>query len=191
MIQDTYNNIRYNRAEEKENQFNPLRAKSLKMYSYEERLHLYNIGMNSLKRRMMAVYLVASGQGTRLGHKGPKGTFKFQLQCERLIYLSNECKRYIPLYIMTSVENHNDTVSFFKEHNYFGYPENMIMFFQQRTMPSISKDGKIILSDKGRIAMSPDGSGGCFLALKESGAFDEVIWLLNIRVIINIDFIIK
>lgn len=183
LIQDTYNNMKCNHTEKEENQFKPLYAKSLKMYSHEERINLYDIGMNALAKGMVAVYLVAGGQGTRLGHKGPKGTFNiglpsgkslFQLQCERLIYLSNECKRYIPLYIMTSVENHDDTVSFFKEHNYFGYSRNMIMFFKQRTMPAINEDGKILLSEKGRIAMGSNGNGGCFLALKESGALDDM-----------------
>lgn len=183
LIKNTYNKMICNHTEEKENRFRPLIAKNLKICSDEERISFYKTGMNALANGKVAVYLVAGGQGTRLGHIGPKGTYDiglpsgkslFQLQCERLIYLSKECKRYIPLYIMTSFENHQDTVSFFKEHNYFGYPKNMIMFFQQRTMPAVNEDGKILLSDKSKIAMSPNGNGGCFIALKESGALDDM-----------------
>ncbi|WBW99379.1 UDPGP type 1 family protein [Oceanirhabdus sp. W0125-5] len=183
LIQNIYNKIRKNHIEEKENQFKPLIANSLKMYSDEEKNNFYKIGMNALANGKVAVYLVAGGQGTRLGHNGPKGTFDiglpsrkslFQLQCERLIYLSNKCKKYIPLYIMTSIENHHDTVSFFKEHNYFGYPKSMIMFFKQKTMPTINEDGKVLLSDENKIAMSPNGNGGCFVALKDSGALGDM-----------------
>lgn len=183
LVQDTYNGVKCDDSEKVDNEFKPLKAKSLKLYTEEERVNLYNIGMDALTKGRVAVYLVAGGQGTRLGHKGPKGTFSiglpsgkslFQLQCERLIYLSKECKKYIPLYIMTSVDNHQDTVSFFEEHNYFGYPKSMIMFFKQRTMPAVGEDGKILLSDKGRIVMSSNGNGGCFLALKESGALEDM-----------------
>lgn len=179
VIQSTYNEMKNRKVNKNKNQLKPLKAKNLKMYSDAERSNFYRIGMNALEAGKVAVYLVAGGQGSRLGHKGPKGTFDiglpsgksfFQLQCERLIYLSNKSKKCIPLYIMTSMENHHDTISFFEKHNYFGYEKSMIMFFQQKTMPAINEDGKILLSDINKIAMSPNGNGGCFLALKESGA---------------------
>ncbi|MDF2885138.1 MAG: UDP-N-acetylglucosamine pyrophosphorylase [Clostridiaceae bacterium] len=192
LIQSMYNEMKNKQENEKKIQFKPLIAKTLKMYSEEERADFYKIGIKALSEGKVAVYLVAGGQGTRLGHNGPKGTFDiglpsgkslFQLQCERLIYLSKESKRYIPLYIMTSIENHNDTVSFFEQHNYFGYPKGMVMFFQQKTMPAINEEGKIFLSDMNKIAMSPNGNGGCFIALKESGALRDIMakgiqWLL-------------
>jgi UDP-N-acetylglucosamine/UDP-N-acetylgalactosamine diphosphorylase len=183
LIQNTYNKMNNYQAEDTKNQFKPLIAKNLKMYSDEEKAEFYNIGINALKEGKVAVYLVAGGQGTRLGHNGPKGTFNiglpsekslFQLQCERLMYLSKQVKKYIPLYIMTSIENHNDTVGFFEEHNYFGYPKEMIMFFKQKTMAAINEEGKILLADKNKIAEGPNGNGGCFIALKESGALSDM-----------------
>ncbi|MDF2884378.1 MAG: UDP-N-acetylglucosamine pyrophosphorylase [Clostridiaceae bacterium] len=171
--------MRNNQVNEKTYELKPLMAKNLKMYTNEERENFYSIGINAISEGKVAVYLVAGGQGTRLGHKGPKGTFDiglpsrkslFQLQCERLIYISNIAKKDIPLYIMTSTENHYDTITFFEEHNYFGYRKDMIMFFQQKTMPAIDEEGKILLSERNKIAMSPNGNGGCFIALEESGA---------------------
>jgi UDP-N-acetylglucosamine pyrophosphorylase len=183
LIQSTYNEMRNKQVNEKTYKLRPLRAKNLKMYSKEEKENFYRIGINSISEGRVAVYLVAGGQGTRLGHKGPKGTFDiglpsrkslFQLQCERLIYLSNIAKRDIPLYIMTSIENHYDTISFFEEHNYFGYRKDMIMFFQQKTMPAIDEEGKILLSERNKVAMSANGHGGCFIALEESGALRDM-----------------
>lgn len=183
LIESTYKDLKKEKANEINNEFKPLIAKRLDMYSDEEKTNFYNIGMNALKEGKVAVFLVAGGQGTRLGHKGPKGTFDiglpsgkslFQLQCERIIYLSNKAERDIPLYIMTSYENHEDTVSFFEEQNYFGYKKEMIRFFQQNTMPAISEDGKVLLAEKNKIVMSPNGNGGCFIALEESGALRDM-----------------
>jgi UDP-N-acetylglucosamine/UDP-N-acetylgalactosamine diphosphorylase len=183
LIKDTYNHIGNNDGIESTNEFSPLIAKNLKAYSEDERTNFYDIGMKALAQGKVAVFLVAGGQGTRLGHKGPKGTFDiglpsgkslFQLQCERLINLSNKAQKDIPLYIMTSEDNHEDTVNFFNSHDYFGYKKHMIKFFKQNTMPAINQEGKILLAQKNKIVMSPNGNGGCFIALKESGALKDM-----------------
>ena len=43
---------------------------------------------------------------------------------------------------MTSEENNAHTVSFFKEHNYFGYDKNKIKFFMQGELPILTEDRK-------------------------------------------------
>ena len=92
--------------------------------------HYEEIGKKAIKEGKLAAVTMAGGQGTRLGHKGPKGTFDigldshkslFELLCD---YLKEESKKYgvdIPWFIMTSKENNNDTVEFFKNNKYFGY----------------------------------------------------------------------
>jgi UDP-N-acetylglucosamine/UDP-N-acetylgalactosamine diphosphorylase len=41
-------------------------------------------------------------------------------------------------------------------------------------MPAIGYDGKLLLSKKGSLALSPNGHGGSLLALRESGALEDM-----------------
>ena len=141
------------------------------------------LGLAALAEGKCAAFLVAGGQGTRLGHDGPKGVFDiglpshkslFQLQAERLLRIGTLCGKPVPWYIMTSRENHAATTGFFSQHAFFGLPENQIAFFPQAEFPLTDDTGKILLSDKGRIALGPNGNGGCFPALKASGALDDM-----------------
>lgn len=166
-----------------EHKITPMISSEWEGFDNEEKAKFNKIGMKALQEGKAAAVLVAGGQGTRLGHKGPKGTFSiglpsdkslFQLQCEKLLNLSERVGRNIPWYIMTSYENHNDTVTFFKNNNYFGYPSEDIFFFNQDLLPVIDDQGKILLEDKGKISMGPNGNGGCFLALEKSGALDDM-----------------
>ncbi len=144
---------------------------------------LRSAGIRALAEGKCAAFLVAGGQGTRLGHDGPKGVFDiglpsgkslFQLQAERLLRLGVLCRKPIPWYIMTSRENHDATVEFFHAHKFFALPPEQVMFFKQGELPVTDANGKILLADKGRLALGPNGNGGCFPALKDSGALDDM-----------------
>jgi UDP-N-acetylglucosamine/UDP-N-acetylgalactosamine diphosphorylase len=161
----------------------PLRARSWEDFGIAERAAMANQGMRALREGKVAAFLVAGGQGTRLGHNGPKGVFDiglpsrkslFQLQAERIMRLSRQAGKAIPWYIMTSEENHADTTGFFKERRFFGLPERDIFFFKQGEMPVVDANGKILLASKGRLSMGPNGNGGCFLALAQSGALADM-----------------
>lgn len=161
----------------------PLRAKAWEDYPIPERAAMANQGMRALRDGKVAAFLVAGGQGTRLGHDGPKGVFDiglpsrkslFQLQAERLLRLSRQAGKTIPWYVMTSEENHAETTGFFKDRRNFGLPERDIFFFKQGRLPVVDSAGKILLASKGRISQGPNGNGGCFLALKESGALEDM-----------------
>ncbi len=166
-----------------EESIQPLRAKPWDDYSVTERATLANQGMRALREGKVAAFLVAGGQGTRLGHNGPKGVFDiglpsrkslFQLQAERILRLSRQAGKTIPWYIMTSEENHADTTGFFKERRFFGLAERDVFFFKQGEMPVVDADGKILLASKGKLSMGPNGNGGCFLALAKSGALADM-----------------
>lgn len=67
---------------------------------------------------------MAGGQGTRLGHNGPKGTYDlglpshkslFEILCDGLKETMQKCGVAVPWYIMTSRENNDETVSFFEK----------------------------------------------------------------------------
>jgi UDP-N-acetylglucosamine/UDP-N-acetylgalactosamine diphosphorylase len=87
-------------------------------------------------------------------------------------------KRYgvtIPWYVMTSPLNHDATLGFFREHSYFGLEDENVMFFPQGVMPSFDRaTGKVLLSEKHRVATNPDGHGGSLKALVRSGAIDDM-----------------
>jgi len=141
------------------------------------------LGETALKAGRVAAFTVAGGQGTRLGFDGPKGTFPttpvakkslFQLFAEKILAASRRYEAPIYWFIMTSHTNHAATVSFFADHQYFGLPEDQVMFFRQGLMPAVNFEGKIMLANKQQIAMSPDGHGGALRALVRSGAIVQM-----------------
>ncbi len=158
----------------------PLRGRD---FDEHQRAAFHTDGLQALAQGRCAAFLVAGGQGTRLGHDGPKGVFDiglpsgkslFQLQAERLKRLGELCGETVPWYIMTSRENHAATTAFFREHHFFGLNETDVMFFPQGECPLTDAQGRILLADKGRIALGPNGNGGCFPALKDSGALADM-----------------
>lgn len=140
-------------------------------------------GDAALRNGRVAAFTVAGGQGTRLGFEGPKGTYGvtpvlgkslFHVFAEKILAASRIYGKPVPWYLMTSVLNHEDTVSYFERHDYFGLPRERVHFFTQGFMPAVDAEGKILMSDRGEIALSPDGHGGALRALVRSGAIREM-----------------
>lgn len=134
-------------------------------------------GVKAIKEGKVACVLLAGGQGTRLGYDGPKGTFDigvtkplyiFECQINNLKEVAERVGYYPHLFIMTSMLNNGQTVDFFRQKSYFGYPEEKVHFFIQDTAPAISKDGKILLEEKHKVALTPNGNGGWYSSLKNS-----------------------
>ncbi len=141
------------------------------------RRHVADIGHNALSRGEVAVILVAGGSGTRLGFDGPKGTYPigpvsgaslFQIHAEKIVALGRKFGRAIPLYVMTSPENHATTVNYFAEHDQFALSH--VRMFVQGQMPAVNREtGRVLLASKGEVALSPDGHGGTIAALAAPG----------------------
>jgi len=140
-------------------------------------------GLEAIGRGELAAVTMAGGQGTRLGHNGPKGTFDigleshkslFELHADRLKAVGREAGRIVPWYIMTSEINHRDTVAFFEAHDRFGYPADMLKFFPQTMIPAMTPDGKLQLASKSHILKSPNGNGGLFMSMRLRGVTDEL-----------------
>jgi len=114
-------------------------------------------GEDLLRQGKIAAFVVAGGQGTRLGWDGPKGTYPatpvkkkplFQCFAEYLLALGNRYGKEIPFYIMTSPQNDEPTRDFWLRHNYFGMKKSNLSFFAQDQMPAIAFDGKVLLESK-------------------------------------------
>ena len=140
-------------------------------------------GEEMLRAGKIAAFLVAGGQGTRLGYDGPKGEYPvtpikskplFMVFAEQLLNHERTYGRRVPWYVMTSDVNDAPTRAFFKKNAYFGYSPDDVIFFQQGMMPAFSMDGKMLLGDKDSLALSPDGHGGSLRALQRSGALADM-----------------
>lgn len=151
--------------------------------SKEEFEKYEKIGTKAIKSGKLAVVTMAGGQGTRLGHTGPKGTYDlgldthksiFEILCDTLNEARDKYEVDIPWYIMTSEENNEETVNFFKNNNFFGYPEKCITFFKQGKLPMISTEGKILLDEKGKIKEAADGHGGIFQSMLKDGVIYDM-----------------
>ena len=157
------------------------------------------VGVQAIQQGKVAAVLLAGGMGTRLGVDGPKGAYDigltkplyiFEQQMKNLLEVVKECGVIVPLYIMTSDKNHEQTTSFWKEHDYFGYPETEVKFFKQDMAPAVDYNGKIYLERKDTPALSPNGNGGWFASLKRAGLCEDlkekgVEWL-NIYAVDNV-----
>jgi len=140
-------------------------------------------GEQRVRDGRVAVLTVAGGQGTRLGYDGPKGTFPigpvtgkslFQIHAERIAAARRRYHSSIPWYVMTSDATHEATERFFQSHGYFGLPREDVRFFRQGVMPALDRNLRLVMLAKDQILLSPNGHGGVFAALRDSGILDEM-----------------
>lgn len=186
LVEELYNNAKREEAEgiKQEGEITPIGCVVKDSMPAEELDRYTQIGLEEMKAGRYAAVTMAGGQGTRLGHSGPKGTFfidiepkksLFEIQAMRLAKKHEELGVYIPWYIMTSRENDGATRAFFEENSYFGYDKDSIFFFVQNMLPMIHNDtGKIVLCEKGKIKEGADGHGGIFTAMISSGAMADM-----------------
>ena len=146
--------------------------------------HARTAGEELLAEGRVAAVLVAGGQGTRLGFDGPKGAFPFAPVSRRTLFAHHAAKiaavrrRFgceLPWYIMTSPQNDAATRAVFAEHDWFDLPPESVRLFVQGTLPAVDREtGRILLEAPDRLALSPDGHGGLFAALRRHDLFDEM-----------------
>lgn len=151
---------------------------------YAEFERARKVGEDALRAGRVAAFLVAGGQGSRLGFDGPKGAFPvglvpggrtlFQFHAEKIANLRTRYKSDIPWFIMTADTNHADTVDFFQRHGFFGLPEKDVFFFRQAMVPAVDRDGNVILTAGPCVFKNPNGHGGALAALRDSGALSEM-----------------
>ncbi len=156
-------------------------------------------GLEAIRAGRVGAVLLAGGMGTRLGSEEPKGMYNvgitrelyiFECLINNLMDVVRQADTWIHLFIMTSDKNHDATVGFLKEKNYFGYRAEYVHFFRQEMAAATDYNGKIYLEEKGRLSTSPNGNGGWFISLKNSGllelVYSEGIEWLNVFAVDNV-----
>ena len=185
-------------AEEERGKFEPLFATTLEEID-EKREHYKKIGLQAIREGKVGAVLLAGGQGSRLGFDKPKGTFNigvdhdlyiFECLINNLMDVVKEAHTWVPLFIMTSVDNKKDTIDFFREHNYFGYSDDNVWFFAQEQLPTVDTNGKLMLADKGKVLTAPNGNGGWYASMEKTGMLkilrDSKIKWLNVFAVDNV-----
>ncbi len=141
------------------------------------------IGVEEIRKGKIAAVLLAGGMGTRLGSDHPKGMFDigltkpvyiFQRIIENMLDVVRQAGAWVYLFVMTSDKNHDMTVNFFEEKEYFGYNRDFVKFFIQDVVPASDFDGKVYMEEKWKIATSPNGNGGWFSSMNKCGLLDIV-----------------
>ncbi len=149
----------------------------------ENRIRFERKGIQMIKQCKVGAVLLAGGQGTRLGFDKPKGMLNVGVHRKLYLFEQLICNMqqvvdkagaWVPLFIMTSEKNYEDTVNFFEENDYFGYKKEYVFFFVQKMAPSVDYEGNIYLEEKHRISMSPNGNGGWFVSLVHAGLLDKI-----------------
>lgn len=165
----------------------------------ENRASFTATGIEAIRAGKVGAVLLAGGMGTRLGSDDPKGMYNvgltrklyiFECLVNNLMEVVHQADAWIHLFIMTSDKNHEATVKFLKEHNFFGYKEEYIHFFRQEMAAATDYEGKIYLEEKGKLSTSPNGNGGWFVSMKNAGLLklvhEEGIEWLNIFAVDNV-----
>lgn len=156
-------------------------------------------GLDAIRQGKIGAVLLAGGMGTRLGFDKPKGMYNmgetrplyiFECLINNLLEVVDKAGTYVPLFVMTSEKNDEDTREFFAEMKYFGYNPEYVHFFVQKMAPAVDGNGKILMEEKGRIATSPNGNGGWFASMVRAGLLPllqrEGIEWLNVFAVDNV-----
>lgn len=163
--------------EQKRGSFSPLGA--MELSEIEANKDKYTaVGIDAIKHCKVGAILLAGGQGTRLGFDKAKGMYNigetkelyiFEQLIANLKKVTSAADAWVPLYIMTSEKNDEQTREFFTEHDFFGYNPDYVKFFVQEMVPAVDFDGNVLVEAEDSLAMSPNGNGGWFKSLIKAG----------------------
>lgn len=142
-----------------------------------------SIGLEAIKNCKVGAILLAGGQGTRLGFDKAKGMYNIGVTKDLYIFeqlianlkkVTDEAEAFVPLYIMTSDKNDEQTRAFFEEHDFFGYNKDFVKFFVQEMVPAVDFEGNVLVEAEDSLAMSPNGNGGWFSSLLKAGLGEDL-----------------
>ena len=182
-IAELYENTK-KEIEFKESKIEPIKYLDKETLTEKQRKRYDELGEKIIRNGKYAVVTMAGGQGTRLGHTGPKGTFKldvygkgkylFEILVDNLKEANKEYGVIINWYIMTSKENNQETIEFLEKNNYFGYDKNYVKIFMQSELPIVDVNGRLMMGNNYKIKEASDGNGGTYSSLRRSGCLTDM-----------------
>jgi UDP-N-acetylglucosamine/UDP-N-acetylgalactosamine diphosphorylase len=135
-------------------------------------------GLSLLASGKAAFVLMAGGQGSRLGFDGPKGACPlglpgdltlFEILSRRLLRLEKLSGSLPPFSVMTGPDNDAATRAWFRDRAGAAIKAGWPTFFLQSSAPALDDSGQALLSSSGRLALVPDGNGGIWERLRDTG----------------------
>ena len=185
-------------AAEQRGKFDPLYAMTLEEID-RCRGQYTKTGLEAIRSGKVGAVLLAGGQGSRLDFEHPKGMFRigverelyiFECLIRNLLEVTRQAGSWVPLFVMTSIDNNLETREFFAKHKYFGYSEDNVWFFMQEQLPTVDTEGRLMLSGRGTISTAPNGNGGWYASMEKTGILKVVrnagIEWLNVFAVDNV-----
>lgn len=129
-----------------------------------EKKDLSSVSVEAVLEQLMPLQntgaiLLAGGQGTRLGYEGPKGLFPIGGKT-LFEWICTKVPKHLPLAIMTSPLNHDETVAYFQKKGNFGLN---LHFFQQEMGPVLDEH------KQPTDMQGPNGNGSVFRSFVKAG----------------------
>lgn len=182
----------------KKGEISPLKAMELPEIE-ANRENYAKIGVKAIQDGKVGAVLLAGGMGTRLGSDDPKGMYNIGITKDMYIFERLICNlmdvvkvadAWLHLFVMTSDKNHEATVNFLTEKEFFGYKKEYIHFFKQEMAPAADYNGKIYMESKSKMSTSPNGNGGWYISMVNAGIREivkkEGIEWLNVFAVDNV-----
>ena len=148
------------------------------------RARLAELGNGLVAGGRVAALLLAGGQGTRLGHAGPKGTVVFgpeedrtlyRIHGERIAAAQARAGRPLSWYVLVSRATEDATRAAFEEAAAWGVDPAHVHFLRQGDLPALDDEGRALLAGPGQLALAPDGHGGALTTLHREGVLADLV----------------
>ncbi len=132
------------------------------------------VGEDALRKGKVGIFTAAGETDSGLQFDLPRGLYPigpvsgktlFGLHADKIRALSRKYRAVFPWIIVVSQNDQEATLAHFKENDFFGLNRSDVSFMVQDQLPVVNRRGKILLSESGKIAMSPNGHGGVLMRL--------------------------
>lgn len=165
-----------------------------------DKLKSISYGKKILENAQLSILIMAAGEGTRLKHNGPKGTYEidfknfsksiFEIHFDNINKASKKYNVKYHVIITTSEKNNDLIINFFEKNNYFLYDKNYIHFVKQEMIASIDYEGNLLLEEKNKIYFSPNGNGDIAKILLKNNIYNKIGDSVKYLFVCNIDNIL-